>query len=152
MEKNDISEDLSEWEHIQSNDNNSINNKDSIFPPNDNEGLSVSTPRSNEQIHERRPLLSSRGDDDRKDEVERAESGVKKSRKLNLGVSNSGFFGIFLGIRKFDCFKVGLWSVSGVAAVVFVSLLHRRVLKWWKSMKMEHQEYLSLLTKEKDQV
>lgn len=150
MEKNDISEDLSEWEHIQSNDNNSTHNKDSIFPPNDHESP-PETPHNNEQIHEQKPLLSSRGDDDREDGVERAGSGVKKSKKLNLGVLNSGFFGIFLGIRKFDCFKVGLWSVSGVAAVVLASLLHRRVLKWWKSMQMEHKEYLLLLIKEKDQ-
>ncbi|KAL2459575.1 uncharacterized protein Fot_54824 [Forsythia ovata] len=145
MEKNDVSEDLSEWEHVQLNNNNSLLTKDSIFPPNDHEDLPVSTPRDNEQVH----ALSSRGscDDDRKGGVERAESDVKKSKRLYLGVLNSGYF----SDKNFDFFKVGLWSVCGVAAVVLVSLLHRRVLKWRKSMKMENKEYLLLLIKQKDQ-
>ncbi|KAL2539604.1 Uncharacterized protein Adt_00582 [Abeliophyllum distichum] len=150
MEKNDVSEDLSEWEHIQFNKNNALLTKDSIFPPNDHEDLPVSTPRDNEQVH----VLLFRGgcdddddDDDRKGGVERPESNVKKSKRLYLGVLNSGLY----RIRNFDFFKVGLWSVCGVAAVVLVSWLHRRVMKWRKSMMMEHKEYLLLLIKQKDQ-
>ncbi|CAA3000459.1 Hypothetical predicted protein [Olea europaea subsp. europaea] len=151
MEKNDVSEDLSDWEDLQLNNNNSIQNKGSNFAPNDHEDRTVSTPRNNEQVHEPQPFLSSGGDDGRKDGVERVERDVNQSKRLNLGVLNSGIFRISLKIRKFDCFKVGLWSVSGVVAVVLASLLHRRVLKWWKSMKMERKEHLLLLIKEKDQ-
>lgn len=156
MEKNDVSEDLSDWEDLQLNNNNSIHNKGSNFAPNDHEDRTVSTPRNNEQVDKPQPFLSgimsSGGDDGRKDGVERVERDVNQSKRLNLGVLNSGIFRISLKIRKFDCFKVGLWSVSGVAAVVLASLLHRRVLKWWKSMKMEQKEHLLLLIKEKDQV
>ncbi|CAI9767358.1 unnamed protein product [Fraxinus pennsylvanica] len=151
MEKNDVSEDLSDWEHIQLNNNNSNHTKGSNFPPSDHEDLPVSTPRNSEQVHEPRPFLSPDGDGDRKDGVDRVEKDVNQSKRLHLGVLNSGLFRIFLKIKKLDCFKVGLWTVSGVAAVVLVSLLHRRALKRWKSMKMEHKEYLLLLIKEKDQ-
>lgn len=168
MENKHVSEELSDWEQIHSpfstitaklideNDNSSVIKDDffsesSVFPPGNHEDLLISIPEDNHQhLQEQEPihLLSSSAGGD----------GVRRWKRLHLGVMQSGIFQIVCGFRNYVTCKVGFWSFActagGVAAVVLVSFLHRRVLIWWqRRMKLQSsKESLMTIIREKDKV
>ncbi|KAK6133871.1 hypothetical protein DH2020_032384 [Rehmannia glutinosa] len=157
MENQHVSEELSDWEQIHSpfstitseliNDENPIVVKDnffsepSVFPPVNHENLPVTiNPQDNDHQHLQE-------DDD---------GGVGRWKRPCLGVLKIRIFEFAESVRKYVTCKVGLWSfawtASGVAGLVMVYFLHRRVLIWWqRRMQIESgKESLMNLIREKD--
>ncbi|KAI3467299.1 hypothetical protein Pfo_023962 [Paulownia fortunei] len=166
MENQHVSEELSDWEQIQSpfstitaelisdNDNavvikDNFFSESSVFPPGNHEDLPISNPQDNDQhLQEPEPihfLSPSDGGD-----------GVRRWKRLHLGVVQTGIFRFAGRVRKYVSCKVGFWSFAwtagGVAAVMMVYFLHRRVLIWWRRrMQLEStKESLMTLIREKD--
>ncbi|GFQ02041.1 hypothetical protein PHJA_002348000 [Phtheirospermum japonicum] len=122
MENQHVSEGLSDWEQIQS--------PLSVFPPGNHENLPVTNPLDNNDQHfqEQEPtdLLSPSTNGD----------GVWRWQRPRLEVLQNGIFRFAGNIKKYATCKIGLvsfaWSAFGVAGLVMVYFLHRRVLIWWQ--------------------
>ncbi|KAK4403056.1 hypothetical protein Sango_1046300 [Sesamum angolense] len=131
MENDQVSEELADWEHVQSpfstvtanlivDHENPVTIKDdfysetSVFPPGNHEDLPVTPPQDDDQ------------------------------RLQNQN-------------RKYVTCKVGVWllawTAGGVAAMVLVSILQRQVLIWWRRRMQRgssSKESLMLVIREKD--
>ncbi|PIN05274.1 hypothetical protein CDL12_22193 [Handroanthus impetiginosus] len=153
-----LSEEQVDWEQIQSpfsaitaqmideNDNQIVVKDDffsesAVFPPGNHEDLPTGNPQEN---HEERQERDSN------------HLSIRRWKRLNLGVLRIGIFDFVRKFRKYVTLKVGVWSCAwtavGVATVVLVSLLHRRVLIWWqRRVQLESsKESLMVLIREKD--
>lgn len=149
MESEPDSEELTDWERIQSPSNSAVVVKEgfvggsSVFLPKNHEDLVIKAPEDNNQEGPEVTDLqsSSPGDDGR--------WRLKKLHFLCGWVPC-----IALGIRNNAVFRVGFWSFAltagGVAALALVSLLRRRMLRWRKNLQLNRGKE-SLLALIKDQ-
>lgn len=138
MESVPDSEELTDWERIQS--------PFSVSLPNNHEELVIKAPEDN--INQEGPVVtdlqsSSPGDD-----------GRWRLKRLHF---LSGWVPcIALGIRNNNAvFRVCFWSFAltagGVAALALVSLLRRRMLRWRKNLQLNRgKESLLALIKDKE--
>ncbi|KAL0363904.1 UNVERIFIED_CONTAM: hypothetical protein Sangu_0488000 [Sesamum angustifolium] len=167
MENDQVSEELDDWEHVQSpfstvsanlivDHENPVTIKDdfysetSVFPPGNHEDLPVSPPQDDDQrLQEPEPV-----------NLHPPLDGIRKWKRLHLGVIQTGIFHVADKVRKYVTCKVGVWllawTAGGVAAMVLVSILQRRVLIWWRrrmqrgSIRSSSKESLILVIREKD--
>lgn len=153
MESEPDSEELTDWERIQSPSNSAVPVKEgfvggsSAFLPKNHEDLVIKAPEDyNQEGPEITHLQSSSPGDD----------GRWRLKKLQSGSVLCGWIRcIALGIQNNAVFRVGFWSFAltagGVAALALVSLLRRRMLRWRKNLQLNRgKESLLALIKEKE--
>ncbi|KAL8518634.1 hypothetical protein ACS0TY_009837 [Phlomoides rotata] len=163
MENKNVSEELSDWQHIDSpfspisakltdeKDDSPVIKDDfysesPVFPPGNHEDLPISNPEGDRQNLQEPEQNHTPGDD-----------GVRRWKILRMGVVQTGIFRIVGRCRNYVNCGVGFWSFAwiagGAAATVLVLFLRRRVLVWWqRRMQLgKGKESLMNLIREKDE-
>ncbi|GER31814.1 DDB1- and CUL4-associated factor 8 [Striga asiatica] len=124
MENQHLSEELSDWQQIQASENET---EVSVFPPRNHENLPTTNPRDIDQpLQEQEPINSTDNND-----------GVGRWKRLRLEMRNaifwiSGKLGKYFSSKKVGLQSIFAWTASGIACLLMVYLLHRRVLVWWQ--------------------
>ncbi|KAA8532927.1 hypothetical protein F0562_032956 [Nyssa sinensis] len=151
------------WEEVVEIRENYLNQDCSIFPPNDHEGLPV-TSQDNQSVrasssaslssyYSSSPSSSADEDDDVRPGSVAGEIG--RRLRLHLRLLSSGIYQVAYTVRNYAVCRGGFWSfvsVTGVLAALLMSLVYVKVQRWRRRvLQQEKKDHPMLLIKEKDE-
>uniref|UniRef100_A0A5B7BNB7 Transmembrane protein n=1 Tax=Davidia involucrata TaxID=16924 RepID=A0A5B7BNB7_DAVIN len=163
MEDATASEELNEWEQIQSTTptetrrwvdvvvmRDNYLNDSSTFPPSNHEGLPI-TPQDNQSLHSSPSSASDEGDDGNAVSV---AGEIGRRLRLHLRLLSSGVYRIAFTVRNYAVCRGGFWSfvsVTGVLAALLMSLVYVNLQRWRRRVQQENKDLPILLIREKDE-